>query len=120
MPAEVSRTFRTADPLGSPAEGTGKMAKEYRKYSPKFREEVAKMMVGTSQAITDVAREYGCATRHSALGPGLQEKHGSEAEAPLTLPERARLRELERENRELQMKCAFPSKAAAYFAAEHR
>ena len=34
--------------------------------------------------------------------------------------ERARLRELERENRELRMKADFLSKAAAYFAAEHR
>ena len=38
----------------------------------------------------------------------------------LTLPERARLRELERKNRELEMTCAFLTKAAAYFAAEHR
>jgi len=36
------------------------------------------------------------------------------------LSERARLRELERENRELRMKAEFLSKAAAYFAAEHR
>jgi transposase len=48
-----------------------------------------------------------------------KEKHG-EAEGPLTLTERARLRELERKNRELEMKCAFLSEAAAYFAAEHR
>ena len=34
--------------------------------------------------------------------------------------ERARLRELERENRELKMKNEFLTKAAAYFAAEHR
>ena len=33
---------------------------------------------------------------------------------------RARLRELEREVRELRMKADFLSKAAAYFAAEHR
>jgi hypothetical protein len=48
-----------------------------------------------------------------------REKHG-EAEEPLSLPERARLRELERKTRELEMKCAFLTKAAAYFAAEHR
>ena len=40
--------------------------------------------------------------------------------SPLQLSERARLRELERENRELRMKADFLSKAAAYFAAEHR
>jgi transposase len=36
------------------------------------------------------------------------------------LPDRARLRELERENRELKMKVEFLSKSVAYFAAEHR
>ena len=48
-----------------------------------------------------------------------REKH-AEDEPPLQISERARLRELERENRELKMKCEFLSKAAAYFAAEHR
>ena len=43
-----------------------------------------------------------------------------EDEPPLQLSERARLRELEREVRELRMKADFLSKAAAYFAAEHR
>ena len=97
------------------------MLKGYRKYSAEFREEVAKMVVDTSRAIADVAREYG--VHETTLGNWVRdyrEKHGGEAEAPLTLPERARLRELERENRELQVKCAFLAKAAAYFAAEHR
>ena len=41
-------------------------------------------------------------------------------EPPSTLPERARLRELERENRELRMKTEFLGKAAAFFAQEYR
>jgi transposase-like protein len=41
-------------------------------------------------------------------------------EPPLTLSERARLRELERENRELRMKTEFLGKAAAFFAQEYR
>jgi len=48
-----------------------------------------------------------------------RENHAG-AEPPLQVSERARLRELERENRELRMKADFLSKAAAYFAAEHR
>jgi transposase-like protein len=97
------------------------MAKGYRKYSPEFREEVARMVIDTSRAITEVAREYG--VHDTTLGNWVRdykEKHGGGTEAPLNLPERARLRELEREVRELQMKCAFLTKAAAYFAAEHR
>lgn len=48
-----------------------------------------------------------------------REMHADD-EPPVRLPERARLREPERENRELKMKCEFLSKAAAYFATEHR
>jgi len=96
------------------------MRRAYQKYSPEFREEVAKMVIETSRPIADVAREYKM--NETTVGNWVRayrEKHG-ETEEPLTLPERARLRELERVNRELEMKCAFLSKAAAYFAAEHR
>jgi transposase len=97
------------------------MSKGYRKYSPEFREEVARMVIDTSRAITEVAREYG--VHDTTLGNWVREykeKHGGAAEEPLSLTEHARLRELERTNRELEMKCAFLTKAAAYFAAEHR
>ncbi len=78
------------------------------------------MVIETSRAIADVARELGVG--ESTLGnwvKAYREKH-AEHEPPLELSERARLRELERENRELKMKCDFLAKAAAYFAAEHR
>jgi len=48
-----------------------------------------------------------------------REKH-AENEPALQVSERARLRELERLNRELEMENAFLKKAAAYFAREHR
>lgn len=78
------------------------------------------MVVETSRAIADVAREYGLS--ETTLGNWVRayrEKHAGE-EPPLELPERARLRELERRNRELEMELAFLKKAAAYFAREHR
>jgi transposase len=46
-------------------------------------------------------------------------EHAGE-EPPLTVNERARLRELERETRELKMENEFLKKAAAYFARDHR
>jgi transposase len=97
------------------------MSKGYRKYTPEFREEVVRMVIDTSRAITEVAREYG--VHDTTLGNWVREykeRHGDAKEESLSLPERARLRELERKNRELEMKCAFLTKAAAYFAAEHR
>ena len=91
-----------------------------KKYSPEFKEEAARMVVDSSRPIAHVAREIG--VNETTLGywvKDYREKHAGD-EPPLDMPERARLRELERENRELKMRCEFLSKAAAYFAAEHR
>jgi transposase len=89
-------------------------------YTPEFREEAARMVVETSRPIVQVAREIK--VNEATLGgwvKAYRDKH-AEDEPTLQVPERARLRELERENRELKMKVEFLSKAAAYFAAEHR
>jgi transposase len=96
------------------------MAGRYRKFSPEFREEAARMVVDTSRPIADVARELGI--NETSLGNWVRayRKKHAEDEPPLELSERARLRELERRNREMEMELAFLKKAAAYFAREHR
>jgi transposase len=96
------------------------MVAKHQKYSPEFREEAAKMVVEGSRAIAQVARELGLS--ETSLGNWVRayrEAHASD-EPPLELSERARLRELERQNRELEMENAFLKKAAAYFAREPR
>jgi transposase len=96
------------------------VAGKYRKFTPEFREEAARMVVETSRPIAEVARELGI--NETSLGNWVRayrQKHAGD-EPPLQASERARLRELEREVRELRMKADFLSKAAAYFAAEHR
>ncbi len=96
------------------------MPKKYRNFSPEFREEAARMVIETSRAIADVARELGIS--ETSLGNWVRayrEKHAAD-EPPLQVSERARLRELERKNRELEMENTFLKKAAAYFAREHR
>jgi transposase len=96
------------------------MARNRRKFSPEFKEEAARMVVQTSRPIAHVARELDVnETTLSNWVKEYREKHAEE-EPALPVPERARLRELERENRELKIKVEFLSKAAAYFAAEHR
>jgi transposase-like protein len=78
------------------------------------------MVVGGSRPIAQVARELSVG--ETTLGnwvKAYREKHAAD-EPPLELSERARLRELERCNRELEMENAFLKKAAAYFAREQR
>ena len=78
------------------------------------------MVVDTSQPIAYVARELKL--NETTLGnwvKAYREKHAGD-EPALPVADRARLGELERENRELKIKVEFLSKAAAYFAAEHR
>ena len=96
------------------------MTKKYRKFSPEFREEAARMVVETSRPIADVARELGI--NETSLGNWVRayRKEHAGDEPALELSERARLRELERRNRELEMENAFLKKAAAYFAREPR
>ena len=96
------------------------MAGKYKTFSPEFRDEAARMVVETSRSIAEVARELGIS--ETSLGNWVRayrENH-AEDEPPLQVSERARLRELERLNRELEMENAFLKKAAAYFAREHR
>lgn len=78
------------------------------------------MVVGGSRSIAQVARELGVS--ETTLGNWVRayrEKHAGD-EPPLDVSERARLRELERKTRELEMENAFLKKAAAYFAREQR
>jgi transposase len=96
------------------------LSRARKNYSPEFREEAARMVIETSQPIAKVARELDIV--EGTLGNWVnsyRREHTAE-ETPLTLNERAQLRELERETRELRMENEFLKKAAAYFARDHR
>jgi transposase len=87
-----------------------------RKFSPEYRDEAVKLVTESSRPIAAVARELGI--NEGTLGNWVAQyrKAHPEQEEPLTISDRARLRELERENRELRMQTEFLKKAAAYFA----
>jgi transposase-like protein len=78
------------------------------------------MVIDTSRSIAEVAREIGVS--ETTLGNWVRAYRESHADdgPELELSERARLRELERRNRDLEMENAFLKKAAAYFAREPR
>lgn len=96
------------------------MPRPKKSYSPEFREEAVKLVIETSRPIVQVAAELG--VQEGTLGSWVaryRREHAGD-EPDLDTTERARLRQLERETRELRMENEFLKKAAAYFAKDHR
>jgi transposase len=92
-----------------------------RKYSPEFREEAVQIALRSSKTISEVGRELDM--NPETLRGWVKKHQKQQAPAPgaeLTVSERARMRELERRNSELEMEVAFLKKAAAYFAKDPR
>ena len=90
---------------------------KYRKFSPEYRDEAVKMVIETSRPVAEVARDLGI--NESTLSNWVvsyRREHPVSEE--LTITERARLKELEKEVRELRMEREFLKKAAAFFAKE--
>lgn len=96
------------------------MPERRRKFTPEFRDEAVKMVIESSRPIAEIAREIHI--NEGSLGNWVNKYRAEHVddEPPLTISERARLRELEKEVRELRMKAEFLGKAAAFFAQEYR
>ena len=91
-----------------------------KSFSAEFKDEAVKMVIESSRAVADVARELGIGAETLRTWVSRYRAEHADEEPPLTISERARLRELEKENRELKMKAEFLGKAAAFFAQEYR
>jgi transposase-like protein len=91
-----------------------------RSFTPEFKDEAVRMVIETSRPVAEVAREIR--VNEGTLGSWVNKYRADHVddEPPLTVSERARLRELEKEVRELRMKAEFLGKAAAFFAQEYR
>lgn len=91
-----------------------------RKFSPEFKEAAVREVIDKSRNIADVARENGLVAQ--TLGNWVNAWRAEHAgdEPALNLSERARLKELEREVRELRMENEFLGKATAFFAKKSR
>jgi transposase-like protein len=91
-----------------------------RNFSPEYREEAVKLVIETSRPVAQVAKEIGVheGTLRNWVNAYRRDHVGDEP--PLTMTDRARLAQLEREARELRMENEFLKKAAAYFAKDHR
>ena len=96
------------------------MSAKRKSFTPEYKEQVARMVVEESQAIPSAAREIG--VNEQTLRNWVNDYRTNHAgdEPPLTISDRARLRELEKEVRELRLEKEFLGKAAAFFASEYR
>ena len=96
------------------------MTASRRWFSQEFKDELCREVISTSRPIKDVATAYGVGpeTLRNWLIKFREANGGTETE--LTVSERARLKELERESQELKAETAFLKKATAYFAREQR
>jgi len=96
------------------------VALKRRAFSPEFKEEAAKMVIKESRPIPEVAREVSVNEQTLRNWVAAYRRTHAGEEPPLSISERARLRELETEVRELRLKSEFLGKAAAFFAQEYR
>ncbi len=86
------------------------MPRAKRTFSPQFREEAVKMVIEGSRPIAAVARELGIGDGTLGNWVAAYRREHAGDEPALTVSERERLRQLEREARELRMENEFLKK----------
>ena len=98
------------------------MSRKRSSFTAEFKDELVKLYLEqrSRKSLAEVARENGVGPETLRNWVKAYEKAHPAEEEPLTVSERARLRELERENRELKLEKEFLAKAAAFFAKERR
>jgi transposase len=96
------------------------MSKKRRSFTPEYKEEAAKLVIETSRPIAECARDIAVNEQTLRNWVNAYRKAHAGEEPPLSVSERAELRELKEEVRELRLKSEFLGKAAAFFAQEYR
>lgn len=97
------------------------MARDRGRFTDEFRDSVAREVVEQSRAIVDVAKKHGVSENSvSRWVKVYRQRHPDIEEDPLTVSERERLRDLEKEVRVLREENEILGKATAFFAKKHR
>ena len=96
--------------------GRNRVTQGRRNYTAEYREEAVRLVLDSGRAVAAVARELG--VNEGTLGNWVNRyrREHADDEPPLAVNERARLRELEKQSRDLRMENEFLKKAAAFFA----
>jgi transposase-like protein len=91
-----------------------------KKYTQEYKDEAVELVISSGRPIAEIARNLGINEGTLANWVNTAKKSGKLKEKPLDTDERARLKELEDENRRLRMERDFLKKAAAWFAKENQ
>jgi transposase len=96
------------------------MGRAGKKYTQEYRDEAVGLVISSGRPIAEIARDLGINEGTLESWVARAKESGRVIEKPVTTDERARLRELEEENRRLKMERDFLKKAAAWFAKENQ
>lgn len=94
------------------------MGSTRRKYADSYKAEAVELVASSGRPIAEIARELGINEGTLGNWVNVAKKRGDLKEKPLDADGRARLKELEEENRRLKMEREVLKKAAAWFAKE--
>ena len=96
------------------------MGQARKKYTQEYKDEAVELVISSGRPIAEIAGNLGINEGTLANWVNTAKKSGKLKEKPLDTEERARLKELEEENRRLRMERDFLKKAAAWFAKENQ
>lgn len=94
------------------------MGSTRRKFTPEYKAEAVELVINSGRPVAEIARDLGINEGTLGNWVNMAKKRGDFKEKPLEVDERARLKELEEENRRLKMEREVLKKAAAWFAKE--
>ena len=96
------------------------MGSARRKYTQEYKDEAVELATSSGRPIAEIARDLGLSEGTLGNWVNAAKRSGTIKEKPLNVNERARLKELEAENRTLRMERDFLKKAAAWFASQNQ
>lgn len=94
------------------------MGKTRRKFTDAYKAEAVELVINSGRPVAEIAREWGINKGTLENWVNMAKRRGEVTEKPLTIDDRARLKELEEENRRLRMEREILKKAAAWFASQ--
>jgi transposase len=94
------------------------MGSARQKYTDAFKAEAVGLVTSSGRPIAEIARDLGVHDGTLGNWMNMAKKRGEIKDKPLEVGDRARLKELEDENRRLKMEREILKKAAAWFASQ--